>query len=120
MRKKELEKGKLMSAATFVAEAGKLANAMVQREMRGPGDLDNAMRRVEAKFGVPYQSLWNLRYRPPKEIAAHVYAGILNAYDEQCARQARLYQHEAAIAKAKGGVSAAFARAADRVAGEEN
>jgi hypothetical protein len=76
MRKVCSRKGKSMNAATFVDSAGKLASYLVAREMRGPGDVDNAMRRLEARYGVPYQALWNLRYRRPKEIAAHVYAGL--------------------------------------------
>jgi hypothetical protein len=108
-----------MNAATFVDSAGKLASYLVAREMRGPGDVDNAMRRLEARYGVPYQALWNLRYRRPKEIAAHVYAGIISAYDAQCEQQAKRLEHERAVTKAKGSISEAFVRAADAALSED-
>ena len=120
LRKKELEKGKPMTAASFVNEARQLAGRMVEREMRGPGDLDNAMRRIEQRYGVPYQALWNLRYRTPKEIAAHVYAGIVAAYSDQCDRQARLLKHERTITEAKGLLGKALVRAADALACEKD
>ena len=120
MRKEYLRKGKRMNAATFVDTAGKLAGQMLAREMRGPGDVDNAMRRLEARYGVPYQALWSLRYRRPKEIAVHVYAGIIAAYDAQCEQQAKRLEHERSITRAKGSIAEAFVRAADAVASKEN
>jgi hypothetical protein len=120
VRKSCLWKGKRMNAATFVDTAGKLAGHLVAREMRGPGDVDNAMRRLETRYGVPYQALWSLRYRRPKEIAAHVYAGIIAAYDAQCDQQAKRLEHERSITRAKGSIAEAFVRAADAVVREED
>lgn len=42
--------------------------AMVARESRGPGDTENAMRRLESKYGIDFWTQWGLRYRPPVEI----------------------------------------------------
>lgn len=108
-----------MNAALFVDQAGELAGKMVAREMRGPGDIENAMRRIEGRHGIPYQSLWALRYRRPKEISAHVFFQICAAYDAECERQRKLLEHERKLVDAKGFLASALVRAADFVAGEE-
>lgn len=109
-----------MNAATFVEHAGELASKMIARETRGPGDVENAMRRLEARYAIPYQALWQARYRRPKQIAAHVYAAIVAAYETECDRQAKLLEHERAITKAKGWPSEAFARASVELVSKEN
>ena len=65
-----------MSATAYVDDAASMARRLVARESVGPGDTENAMRRCEAKYGIPYQSLWSLRYRPPKRIFIDVYERI--------------------------------------------
>ena len=119
MRKKRLEKDSRMNAATFVEHASLLAGKMVSREMRGSGDTENAMRRLEALRGIPYATLWALRYRRPKSIAADIYARIVAAYDHECDRQQQLLEHERAITKAKGAFAAALIRAAASLDSEE-
>lgn len=109
-----------MNAATFVEHAGELASKLIARETRGPGDIENAMRRLESRYGIPYTALWNARYRRPKEIAAHVYFAIVQAYDAELNRQEKLMQHERQITKAKGWISESFARAGDVLAGKED
>lgn len=42
--------------------------AMVAREARGPGDIENAMRRIESRYGLEFWTQWGWRYRPPTEI----------------------------------------------------
>lgn len=103
---------KQVSPSAFVDDAATKARWLVQREVRGPGDLDNAMRRVEARYGVSFSTLWSLRYRRPKDIFTSAYIAILNAYEAECERQRKLLEHEQAITKAKTGVSAHLARAA--------
>jgi hypothetical protein len=46
------------------------ARILVQREARGPGDMPNAMDRLEHRYGLPSGLLWKLRYRRPKDISA--------------------------------------------------
>jgi len=41
-----------MSAAAFVDQARDWAREIVNADVRGPGDLENAMRRVESRFGI--------------------------------------------------------------------
>lgn len=61
---------------------------MVQRESHGPGDLDNAMRRLEAKYGLPFWSLWHLRKGKAKSCEVSLFARIEGAYFDMCRRQA--------------------------------
>jgi hypothetical protein len=112
-------RGKQMLAAAIVDDAASMARTLVRREARGPGDTDNAMRRLEARYGVPYGVLWSLRYRKPKDILASAFLTLSNAYEAECERQRRAIEHDLAIAKAKGGVAAALATAIARVNREE-
>lgn len=114
MRKFLLQNCKEPMSETFVDEAAEKAKYLVHREWRGPGDMDNAMRRVEQRYGVAYSALWALRYRKPKDILMGVYTRIVHAYDAELDRQRRLLDHEFAAAKAAG-VSKIAISAADFV-----
>ena len=115
MRKSPLQE-KQVSPTAFVDDAASKARWIVQREVRGPGDLDNAMRRVEARHGLPYSLLWSLRYRRSKDILTSYYVAILNAYEAECERQKKLIEHERAITRAKSGFAASLVSAADALA----
>lgn len=67
---------------------------MVQRESCGPGDLENAMRRLEARYGLPFWSLWHLRKGKAKTVEASLLARIRAAYLDMCAKQAGSLLHE--------------------------
>lgn len=43
-------RSKQMSASAFVDQSRAMARDIVNADVRGPGDLENAMRRVEARF----------------------------------------------------------------------
>lgn len=75
---------------------------MVQRESRGPGDIDNAMQRLEARYGLPFWSLWHLRKGRAKTVEASLLARIRMAYLDMCAKQAGNLLHEIEIDAAKG------------------
>lgn len=100
MSKKLLE-NEQMSPAAFVDDACDMARALVRRESRGPGDTEFAMRRLEARYGLPYSTLWRLRYRRPKDILVSVFARLQAAYLAECDRQQRLLQNDRAITQAK-------------------
>lgn len=100
------------SAETFVEEASSKASWLVQREVRGPGDLPQAMHRIEARYGIPYATLLALRYRKPRDILISVYVRICEAHRAECERQKRLIEHEAAIASARTWVGAVIDRTA--------
>lgn len=114
---KRLCGGAKMTAA--VVTARDWAAKLVQRESRGPGDTENAMRRLETRYGIPWRTLWSLRYRPPSDVFVSVYERLGAAYQAECERQERLLRHEIQITKAKAGPFHAAVLAAEAVAGEE-
>jgi hypothetical protein len=77
-----------------VEAATEYVRTMVQRESHGPGDIDNAMRRIEAKYGLPFWSMWHLRKGKAKTIEASLLARIRGAYLDMCQRQASNLLHE--------------------------
>lgn len=111
MGKLLLRNCKRAMSVSFVEEAAEKAKYLVHREWRGPGDINNAMRRVEQRYGVEYRALWSLRYRKPKDILMSVYVRITEAYDAEIGRQRRLLDHEFATAR-KAGVAEGFIGAA--------
>jgi hypothetical protein len=68
----------------YIAKAAKKAKEMVKLESEGSGDTDNAMRRLSDRHKLPYQLLWNLRFRPPKSIAYDLVLFIDEAYRKEC------------------------------------
>lgn len=71
-----------------VEAATEYVRTMVQRESRGPGDIDNAMHRLEVKYGLPFWSMWHLRKGKAKSVEASLLARIKGAYMDMCGRQA--------------------------------
>lgn len=124
MRKMGLRRCKLgvncMDASVFVDHASDMLSRMIKDEVRGPGDVDGAMRRISETYRIPYAYIWSDRYRKPKEIAAHVYAAIVEAYDNHSDMQDRKRADERARTEAKSGLAAYLVRAADFVAGENH
>lgn len=105
-----------MSATAYVDQASHLAKRLISREALGPGDTDNAMRRCEQKFGLPYGFLWALRYRKPKRIFVDLYFKLQEAVEYQRQQQERKFEHERTV-EATTRISKALIRAADCVAG---
>lgn len=112
--------GNAMTDAAYAKDACTWANALVRREARGPGDQENAMRRLEARYGIPWRTFWSLKYRPPQDVFAAVYFRLRGAYQSECERQMRLLEHELELTKAKAGPSDAAVAAASAVVGEES
>lgn len=87
--------------ASGLTEAQTWANALVMREIRCPsGDLENSMRRLEARYGIPWRTFWNLRYRPPADVMVGLWRQLHAAYENECKRQERLLAHERHVAEA--------------------
>jgi len=84
-----------MSDAAYVEEATTWAKRLVHRASRGPGDYDNAMRRVAREIGVPYAKLWALHYRKPKGVFAGIYHRLKDAYESAYGHQLRALQNDA-------------------------
>lgn len=83
-----------------VSEASMWASRMVSMNLRG-SDTENAMRRLEARYGIPWRTFWNLRYRPPADILVGVWRQLHAAYEAECQRQERLLAHERHVAEAQ-------------------
>ena len=107
---------RLASMTATVETAIDIANRMVVRESRGPGDIDNAMRRLERKHGVDYWLLWTLRYRKPKDILLGQWNALIGAYHAECERQEKILTHEKEVARTLGAPKALLGTA-DFVAG---
>lgn len=107
-----------MSASAYVEHAALMANEMVRRECRGPGDMDNAMRRLSRRYGIPHGTFWSLRYKKPRDMFVSAFAKLSEAYEAECQRQRKAIEHDIAVAKAKGGLAEALAIASARVAGD--
>lgn len=85
-----------------ISEAKAWASALLMREIRTPtGDFENAMHRLEARYGIPWRVFWNLRYRQPADVMVGLYRQLHAAYTQECQRQERLLAHERHIAEAK-------------------
>lgn len=117
MSEKRFCNGAKMNAA--VSDARSWARMLVHRESRGPGDTENAMRRLESRYGIPWRTFWALRYRPPTDMFVSVYQQIGAAYQAECERQERLMRHELTLTKAKTGPFHAAVIAAEVMVGEE-
>jgi hypothetical protein len=85
-----------------VESATEYVRTMVQRECRGPGDIDNALSRIEARYGLPFWTMWHLRKGKAKSVEASVFARIRGAYLDMCQRQASNLLHEIATETAAG------------------
>lgn len=99
---RHLQVSKKDSHVDSLSVARDWANVLVRRESRGSGDTENAMRRLEARYGIPWRVFWSLRYRPPRDLLLNTFLQLRAAYLHECERQQALLQHEIAVAKAKG------------------
>jgi len=81
----------------YIMQARMWAREMIQAECRGPGDKDNAMRRLAHRHRLPYGLLWRLTYKPPKGIFWDVYERLRSAYSDEKARQAASLASEIAV-----------------------
>ena len=100
------------------SDARSWANDLILRESRGPGDTENAMRRLEHRYGIPWRTFWAFRYRPPPDVFVSVYDRLRAAYHAECERQTRLLKHEIEISKIIAGPDAPAVRAAEALLAE--
>lgn len=95
LRKSDNEVGEMSSVV-----ASSYVRRMVENETRGFGDTEAAMRRLEARFGLPFWSLVHLRRGGAKSVDADLFAKIRGAYLSYCEHKISALQHELAIEKA--------------------
>ena len=120
VKARTMPKTMTVQAFMYVDDAADSVSWLIRRESRGPRDLENAMRRLEARYGIPYAVLWSLRYRKPKDILVSVYARIKDAHEAEINRQRSLLEHEQSITKAKTKIGAFLNRAANSLASEKD
>jgi hypothetical protein len=108
---------------SYSCTAREMARGLVHQEtLRNGGTKDVAMKAVARRAGVPWRSLHDLIYRPPKRVFACVFAALSDAYQRECARQEGALQAEISTAQTKGlsndaaNKIAAFARVAGMAA----
>jgi hypothetical protein len=119
VRKNSVRGTEAMSEAAYVDQAAMWAKRLTQTEARGPGDMENAWRRLEARYGVSWRTFWALRYRRPREITAYLFDRLKAAHAAECERQMRRLQHDIEITKAIAGPDAPAVRAAEALVGED-
>jgi hypothetical protein len=85
-----------MNDAAYLDQAAMWSKDLTRMKARGPGDTENAMRRIEREYGVDYGFLWSLRYRRERlrTISISVYESIRAAYRAECAAQMRKLENE--------------------------
>jgi hypothetical protein len=101
-----------MSVA-YVNEAKSMADFIVSKSHRGPGDtVDAAMHRAERLYGVPASWLHRLRYREIADMPTSAFFAIFNGYRAACDAAERAYENE----RARHAPDAALVRFADALA----
>jgi hypothetical protein len=110
MRKKFL-RGSAMSSV-HVEEASGIAKWLTRREAAGPGDMENAWRRLETRYGLPWRMFWSLRYRPPSSIDSVLFERLRAAYQAEIDRQMNKLRNEILITEKIAGPDSAVVRAA--------
>ncbi|MGU3661084.1 hypothetical protein [Methylobacterium fujisawaense] len=113
---KKLLRDAQMATAEVVQSKARLSD-LLRWESRGPGDLDNAMRRLSRRHGVEYGTLWSLRYRTPKRIWADVHTAIADAYAKEIERQRGKLDDAATAAEPILGADRPSVRAARALSG---
>ena len=115
------KKGLPVSDAAYIDAAQKWSKDLTRMKARGPGDTENAMRRIEREYGIDYGFLWTLRYRRERlrTISISVYESIAAAYRFECERQMRKLKNEITETEKITGADSAAVRAAKALVGED-
>lgn len=116
---RDSKRGLPMSDAAYLDQAALWSKDLTRMKARGPGDLENAMRRIEREYGVDYGFLWSLRYRRERlrTISISVYESIRAAYREECRRQMRKLENEIIRTEEIAGPDSGAVRAAKALVG---
>lgn len=100
----------------YVSEVKGMAEYILSRTYRGPGDnVDAAMHRAEKLYGAPAKWLHRLRYREIREIPGSALIALTQAYSRAVAAADHAYETE----RARHAPDAAIARLADLIAGSK-
>jgi membrane-bound lytic murein transglycosylase B len=87
--------GPVNMSSEYVSEARGMAEFILQRVHRGPGDtVEAAMHRAERTYGVPAAWLHRLRYRQITDMPVSAFGAIVTAYRAASAHAERTYESE--------------------------
>jgi hypothetical protein len=108
---------KSMSDTAYLDQAAIWSKDLTRMKSRGPGDIENAMRRIEREYGIDYGFLWSLRYRRERLriISISVYESIRAAYRAECERQMRKLKDEIYRTEQVSGPDSTAVRAAKAI-----
>lgn len=84
-----------------IADARQWVIYLVNRESRGPGDREGAIRRLSNRHGLTYGLIWSLLYRPPRDMMVSKFMSLREAYLTECQRQEQALRHEYEVTKAR-------------------
>lgn len=86
----------------YVNESKRMADYILHRVHRGPGDtVDAAMHRAERLYGVPAAWLHRLRYRDIKDMPLSAFAALVHAYQAASDAAETAYEAERKVADAR-------------------
>jgi hypothetical protein len=105
-------------SSVHVDEASGIAKWLTRREASGPGDMENAWRRLEARYGLPWRMFWALRYRPPRIIDSVLFERLRAAYNAERDRQMQKLRNEIKITEEIAGADHRVVIAVRALAGE--
>lgn len=91
---KNFQREKQMSSADLAID---YARRLINEEARGPGDIEDAMRRLETKTGLGYWTLWGLWNRRRKVVDRDLFNRVRGAYLAVCEKQLARLRHDLAI-----------------------
>ncbi len=112
----KINEGPDKMSVEFVTEAKGMADFILHKAHRGPGDtVDAAMHRAERLWGAPASWLHRLRYREITDMPVSVFGAIFNAYQAASASAERTYENE----RNKHEPNSRLVRIADFVAGKK-
>ena len=95
---KNFQKGDHVSSTDLAID---YARKLITEEARGPGDVEEAMRRLETKTGLGYWTLWGLWNRRRKMVDLDLLGRLRGAYLATCEKHLNRLQHDLAIEQAR-------------------
>lgn len=99
-------RNRALISAQMLTEARQWADELTGMEITGPRDLEDAWRRLETRYGIPYSTFWSLRYRADlKDIWASLHRMLQLAVEHERSRRAANLSHHEFINAAVSGSS---------------
>lgn len=112
--------GAVTCVNTHVGRARDWATGIEEMEVRSGLNRPSARERAERRLRLPPGTLYALRYRPPKQIAAGLYEQLRQAWITACERERKALEHQVELARAAGlDVDHPALRAAQTALGDE-